>query len=113
MHDLFSAVISLGCWKENPESPYIPSVEGLDTTLKDPYKARTMAIRRCADYAARNDFTVFAVFDGGMCRTGPTAYQTYSKGGPSETCSSERMGSEDASNVFSFEKGNASHTFQS
>ena len=79
----------------------------MDTTLIGPYKERTMAIRKCADYAAQNDFTVFAIFDGGMCRTGPTANLMYSKGGPSEKCTHTGTGSEDASNVYSFERGNS------
>ena len=73
----------------------------------DSYKERTMAIRKCANYAAQNDFTVFAMFDGGMCRTGPTANLMYSKGGPSEKCTHTGTGSEDASNVYSFERGNS------
>ena len=71
----------------------------------DSYKERNMAVRKCADYAARNGYAVFAIFDDGMCRTGPSAYVMYSKGGPSRKCSYKGTGSEDANNVYSFVKG--------
>ena len=64
-----------------------------------------MAIRKCADFAARNGYSVFAVFNGGMCRTGPTAHLTYSNAGPSRDCSYRGTGSKDASNVYTFSTG--------
>ena len=95
----------MGCWKEDSTLPAIPSVEYQDTLLNDTYKYRTEAIRKCSDFAAKKGYIVFAVFDGGMCRTGASAYIDYSHYGPSRECNYRGTGSKGASNVYSFYTG--------
>lgn len=83
----------------------IPSVEGKYPTLTDNYQARTAAVRKCADVALENGYIVFALYNFGMCLTGPDAASTFSKYGVSTDCGYRGKGGVSGLSVYSFQKG--------
>ena len=50
------------------------------------YKTRGDAIINCAIVAASRGYRVFAVHDGGLCRSSSEAHLIYDKNGPSLSC---------------------------
>jgi hypothetical protein len=92
--------LSLGCWRENIEQPWIPSVE--PSTDDDPFldgmpETRTDAIRKCAYAALKRGHIVFGLRAMGSCATGPLAHLTYRNEGSSSSCANGRGGSRDNS----------------
>lgn len=104
---LFTAASYLGCWKINLGNLSIPSIEGKYPDLTDNYQARTAAVRKCADVASVKGYTVFALFDFGMCLTGPNAVKAFSQYGPSTDCGYRGKGGSTGISVYSFQKGNS------
>ncbi|XP_076106976.1 uncharacterized protein LOC143075454 isoform X1 [Mytilus galloprovincialis] len=94
----------LGCWKINLGNLSIPSIEGKYPDLTDNYQARTAAVRKCADVASVKGYTVFALFDFGMCLTGPNAVKAFSQYGPSTDCGYRGKGGSTGISVYSFQK---------
>ena len=96
---------SVGCYKDSNKraiekvygghfdfpSPYI---------LADNYKTREQAIQKCALFAKLQRYKVFAVQDGGLCLTSPTAHKTYDKYGKSQDCRKDGKGGPWANQVY-------------
>ena len=101
----FSAASYLGCWKISLSNLTIPSVEGSYPTLTDNYQGRTGAVRKCADVASIRGYVVFALYDYGMCLTGPNAVRTFSQYGASSDCGYRGKGGTTGVSVYSFQKG--------
>lgn len=64
-------------------------------------------INACAMAALRRGYKVFAVENGGECYSGPRAYQTYNRYGPTNRCRRGRGGSW-AMDVYKFGKRKSS-----
>ncbi|XP_069134485.1 uncharacterized protein [Argopecten irradians] len=95
---------TLGCWRNNVTNTAIPSVEGQYPTLLDQHDTREGAVRKCADVASDSGHLVFAVFNNGVCLSGPDAQKTFYKYGPSTLCSYTGEGSPTAMNVYTFQQ---------
>ncbi|XP_033747056.1 LOW QUALITY PROTEIN: uncharacterized protein LOC117332279 [Pecten maximus] len=95
---------TLGCWHNNLTNSAIPSVEGQYPTLTDQYHSREGSVRKCANVASDSGHVVFAVFNSGMCLSGPDAQKTFYKYGPSTLCSYTGEGSTTAMNVYTFQQ---------
>lgn len=98
--------MSIGCWRENTESPWIPSIEpddggASDEFLNGPPEQRKDAIRKCAYAALSRGFSVFAVRRMGACATGREAHVQYKNEGASTSCSNGLGGARDNS-VYKF-----------
>ncbi|KAL4224243.1 hypothetical protein ACF0H5_017696 [Mactra antiquata] len=94
---------SFGCWSYDSKIGTIPSVEGLDSSLMDPYKGRSEPIRKCGQYAKTHGYNIFAVFNGGQCLTGPHAAAEFTKPGASNKCDRKGVGSSESINVYTFD----------
>ena len=71
--------LSLGCFKDNSEASALLSLETENATFLDgPYQSRKNAVMKCALEAAKNDFKVFAIQNGGECFSGYDAHSSYS-----------------------------------
>ncbi|OWF42694.1 Zinc metalloproteinase nas-13 [Mizuhopecten yessoensis] len=97
------AAWTLGCWQNNLTISAVPSVEGQYPTLTGKYESREGSVRKCADVASDSGHVVFAVFNNGMCLSGPDAQKTFYKYGPSTACSYTGEGSKTAMNVYTFQ----------
>nr|XP_039249479.1 uncharacterized protein LOC120327143 isoform X1 [Styela clava] len=75
----------IGCYKDTGNRA-IPQADGRFQTLRDNYKQRRNAIRKCAMVASSLGYEVFAVQNGGWCATGKDAHLTYGKYGLSSNC---------------------------
>ena len=60
--------------------------------LYDGYKTRDQAIRKCALFAQLRGHEMFAIQDGGMCLTSPSASKRYNKYGESQDCKRDGKG---------------------
>ncbi|XP_078364950.1 uncharacterized protein LOC144649337 [Oculina patagonica] len=101
---------SVGCYKDSNERA-IESVDGIPHydfpepyLLWRDYKKRNQAIQKCALFAKLQGYKMFAVQDGGHCRTSPTAHKTYNKYGESQDCKSDGKGGPWANQVYRFTK---------
>ena len=77
---------NLGCWHEDERSKSLMSLEGSDDILMDSYKSRRNAIAKCAMVARKRNFKVFALHDGGECRSGHSTQNIYQSHGRSHGC---------------------------
>ncbi|CAE7658806.1 SOQ1 [Symbiodinium pilosum] len=71
--------VSMGCWRENIESPWIPSIEGQPLPYGIDYlqgipENRPAAITACALATMRLGYEVFAIRQMGLCATSKDAY---------------------------------------
>ena len=80
-------------------------MEGSYPTLTDNYQGRTGAVRKCADVASIRGYVVFALYDYGMCLTGPNAVRRFSQYGASSDCGYRGKGGTTGVSVYSFQKG--------
>jgi hypothetical protein len=88
----------IGCWRVDPVNLTISSVGdfyGYD---------HLETVRKCADMAAINGFSVFAMFNKTECLTDSDAYRTFSQLGLSRNCGVSSMGATDAISVYTYEK---------
>jgi len=99
---------SVGCFKDSSERA-IESVDGKEhhnfpspSLFSNDYKARQLAIQKCAVFAMLQGYKTFGVQDGGMCVTSPTAHKTYNKYGKSQDCKSGGKGGLLANEVYRF-----------
>ena len=96
----------VGCYQENFPR-VIEEVDGYRSNLPDPYmfssdyKTRKQAIKKCALFAKLQGYKMFAIQDGGLCLTSPTAHKTYNKYGESQDCKSDGKGGFFANQVYS------------
>ena len=67
-------------------------MDGKDILVRNFYRRRLDAIKKCALVAARRGYQVFAVQHQGWCATGPRAHVTYRKYGPSRRCRNGKGG---------------------
>ena len=91
---------SIGCYKD-AQNRAITTVEGTDTILDGSYGSRKNAIAKCAVAGLRKGYTLFAVQNGGDCRTSATATQTFDKYGESDACKADGEGGPWANHVYS------------
>lgn len=69
----------MGCFNDDSQAHALMSMESENTTFLDgPYQTRENAIMKCALEAAKNDFKVFALQNGGECYSGSDAVSSYS-----------------------------------
>ena len=79
----------------------MPSLEGMSSQLDGNYTERTDAIYKCYKAASERGSSVFAVTDGGQCRSSANAADIYKENGMSN-CSNikEGKGGSGFSNVY-------------
>ena len=90
----------IGCWRVDPSNMTITSVGDFRGVASDQLEI----VRRCADIAAANSFSVFAMFNQTKCLTDDSAYRTFSSLGVSKNCGISSMGGTDAISVYTYEK---------
>ncbi|XP_022342446.2 tolloid-like protein 1 [Crassostrea virginica] len=90
----------IGCWRVDPSNMTITSVGDFRGGATDQLEI----VRRCADIAAANGFSVFAMFNQTKCLTDDSAYRTFSSLGVSKNCGISSMGGTDAISVYTYEK---------
>ena len=100
--DCYLGYKSVGCYKD-AQNRAITTVEGTDTILDGSYESRKNSIAKCAVAALRKGYTMFAVQNGGHCRTSATATQTFDKYGESDACKADGEGGLWANHVYSLE----------
>ncbi|XP_028405506.1 uncharacterized protein LOC114528113 isoform X2 [Dendronephthya gigantea] len=76
----------LGCWHEDEKLQSLMSLEGTDDLLQGSYKSRRNKITKCAMAARKRNFKVFALHNGGECRSGQSEGKTYQAHGKSRSC---------------------------
>ena len=98
---------SVGCYKDSNDRAIERADAGMAyDDFPDPflfsydYKAIKQAIQKCAIFAKLQGYKVFAVQDGGQCRTSATAHNTYNKYGESQDCKSDGKGGPWANQVY-------------
>jgi len=94
--------VSMGCWRENIESPWIPSIEGQSLPWGISYLSgvpenRPDAITACAMAALRLGYEVFAIRQMGVCATSKDAHLYFRFEGSSTSCSEGKGGARDNS----------------
>ena len=75
-------------------------MERSDILLNDSYSQRNDAIQKCALAAKLRGYKTFALQDGGMCASGPTANETFDKYGKSQDCKNDGKGGPWANQVY-------------
>lgn len=80
----FSKYNRVGCYADS-DMRAIPDASESGYDNKD-YKAKSDAVKTCAEFAKSKGFKGFAIQDGGWCATSADAHLTYNKYGPSATC---------------------------
>ena len=91
MFFFFAAVKHIGCFKDTGRRA-IPQMDGRDFLVRDFYRRRQDAIKKCASTAMRRGYRAFAVQHQGWCATGPRAHVTYRKYGRSNRCRNGKGG---------------------
>ena len=85
----------MGCWKNGQ----LPSLEGNASQLDGHYTQRTDAIYKCYKATRERGWDVFAVTDGGQCRSSANAADIYNeKGLQSSFCLNIQNGKGDSGN---------------
>ena len=70
--------LSLGCFVDDANAHALISMENGNATFLDvPYRTRDKAVMKCALEAAKNDYKVFALQNGGECFSGSAALSRY------------------------------------
>ncbi|KAL5248013.1 hypothetical protein ACHWQZ_G017250 [Mnemiopsis leidyi] len=80
VHDNYS-VEYLGCWNDKDSDKAIPTLEQQYDSLSGYYKTRTTAYKKCFEATLEFGYRVFALQDGGQCRSSPIAAHTYVRHG--------------------------------
>ena len=78
----------------------ITVLDRLHPLLKDSYRPRQDAIRKCYQAALEKGFDMFAIQDGGWCAADKTAAQNFDKYGVSDLCKSDGKGGPHANQVY-------------
>ena len=86
--------MALGCWKK----VQLPSLEGIASQLDGNYTVRTDAIYKCYKATRERGWRVFAVTDGGQCRSSANASDVYKENGMSSKCIDPLEGKGDSGN---------------
>eukprot|EP00435_Cladocopium_sp_Y103_P068393 s216_g31.t1 len=94
--------VSMGCWRENIESPWIPSIEGESLPWGLNYltgvpENRPDTITACAMATLRLGYEVFAIRQMGVCSTSKDAHLYFRFEGSSTSCSEGKGGARDNS----------------
>eukprot|EP00931_Biecheleriopsis_adriatica_P049453 TRINITY_DN28608_c0_g2_i1.p1 TRINITY_DN28608_c0_g2~~TRINITY_DN28608_c0_g2_i1.p1 ORF type:complete len:4151 (-),score=822.11 TRINITY_DN28608_c0_g2_i1:49-11319(-) len=94
--------VSMGCWRENIDSPWIPSIEGKPRPWGSNYltgvpENRLDAITMCALAALQRGYEVFAVRQMGVCATSRDAHLYFRYEGSSTSCADGKGGARDNS----------------
>ena len=90
---------AVGCYKDTQNQAII-TAEGTDIILDGSYHSRKNPIAKCAVAALRKGYTMFAIQNGGHCRTSATAAQTFDKYGKSDACKADGEGGPWANHVY-------------
>eukprot|EP00930_Biecheleria_cincta_P043965 TRINITY_DN30166_c0_g2_i1.p1 TRINITY_DN30166_c0_g2~~TRINITY_DN30166_c0_g2_i1.p1 ORF type:complete len:4212 (-),score=769.14 TRINITY_DN30166_c0_g2_i1:57-12692(-) len=98
--------VSMGCWRENIDSPWIPSIEGKPRPFGNDYltgapENRELAIMKCALATMQRGYKAFAVRQMGVCATSKDAHLYYQFEGSSTSCADGKGGARDNS-VYKF-----------
>ena len=99
----YSGVINveeLGCWKDTDFDRAIQSLEGTHALLKEFYMSHTNAYDKCLGATLSFGYTVFALQNGGNCRSASDAEETYDKHGTSDACNGDGEGGPWANQVY-------------
>ena len=86
----------LRCFKNGP----VPSLEGIAKQLDGSYTTRTDPIRKCFEAAQERGWRVFAVSDGGLCRSSANATNTFHEKGRGNVCSRSGTGLVGTSDIY-------------
>ncbi|XP_035682150.1 uncharacterized protein LOC118419725 isoform X2 [Branchiostoma floridae] len=89
----------LGCWADTADRA-IPTVEGSDPRLDGPYQSRQRAFQKCKAVAQSQNFSIFALQNGGWCASSAGAGGTYRMYGPSGDCRADGRGGPWANEVY-------------
>ena len=84
-NDQSQPFLPLGCWKNGR----LPSLEGNASQLDGDYTQRTDSVYKCYKAARERGWSVFAVADGGQCRSSANAADIYKENGMGE-CEKEK-----------------------
>ena len=90
-HTLSLVVKHIGCFRDTGRRA-IPQMDGRDILVRDFYRRRVDAIKKCAATAMRRGYRAFSVQHQGWCATGPRAHVTYRKYGRSNRCRNGKGG---------------------
>ncbi|XP_061196734.1 uncharacterized protein LOC133205009 [Saccostrea echinata] len=90
----------VGCWKIDVSNMTISSAGNFRGLIFDQLEI----VRKCADIAASNGFSVFAMFNNTECLTDDNAFRTFSLLGLSNDCGISSMGGTHAISVYTYEK---------
>ena len=91
---------NIGCFKDDPMSPAIETLEERDSILDGNYTTRNDSITKCFRAAKKRGFHIFAVQDGGRCASNASAANTFDKYGNSSDCESDGKGGQSANQVY-------------
>ena len=75
------------------------TLESTDGRIKEKYKERNDSLLKCAKAAVTQQYSLFAIRDGGQCLAGNLKSTAYKKHGVSKLCS-DGLGSASSKNVY-------------
>ncbi len=75
------------------------TLESIDGRIKEKYKKRNDSLKKCAEAAISQQYTLFALRDGGQCFAGNLESTAYKKHGVSKLCVNG-LGSSSSKNVY-------------
>lgn len=93
------SVADHGCWKAIQREENFVTLESTDGRVKDIYKGRNDSLLKCAEAAISQQYTLFALRDGGQCSAGNLKSTGYKKHGVSKLCTNG-LGSASSKNVY-------------
>jgi hypothetical protein len=93
------SVADHGCWKAIQREENFVTLESTDGRVKDIYKGRNDSLLKCAEAAISQQYTLFALRDGGQCSAGNLKSTAYKKHGVSKLCTNG-LGSASSKNVY-------------
>jgi hypothetical protein len=88
-----------GCWKAIQREENFVTLESIDGRTKEKYKERNDSLLKCAEAAITNQYTLFALRDGGQCLAGSQESTAYKKHGVSKLCANG-LGSSSSKNIY-------------
>ena len=97
--------MSLGCWRDDPSSRAIPTLEGTCSHLDGAHQGRTDQLLKCIKCAKESNFTIMGLQDGGYCTATSDDGEDYKYYGTAPTCDlATGLGESNANQVFKLSK---------
>ena len=93
------SIVDHGCWKAIQKEENFVTLESTDGRIKEKYKERNDSLLKCAKAAVTQQYSLFAIRDGGQCLAGNLKSTAYKKHGVSKLCS-DGLGSASSKNVY-------------